>query len=153
MQQDKDNQTIQCLNEVEKAEYEDAITKLDIEILQERAKKVIFEIQKAIKIKELEDKKKGEKQGFMSFIFAGPKDLITEEEKNEIKQFIDENYSEEAIDAPKVVKEYVKFSVDFTLQGACVNISNDLGSSVQSLLFQLNKIEGNFQLSYSKKIN
>ncbi|KAL4505260.1 hypothetical protein ABPG72_016327 [Tetrahymena utriculariae] len=148
MQQDKDNQTTQCLNEVEKVEYEDAAIKLDIEILQERAKKVIFEIQKAIKIKELEDKKKGQKQGFMSYIFKAPKDLITEEEKAQIKQFIDENFSEEAIDAPNVIrpKEYVYCTVDFTLQGAFIKLSNDIGSTLQCLLFQLNQIKGNFQL-------
>ncbi|EAR98864.2 PH domain protein (macronuclear) [Tetrahymena thermophila SB210] len=148
MQQDKDNQTVQCLSEVEKAEYEDAVIKLDIEILQERAKKIIFEIQKAIKIKELENKKKGQKQGFMSYIFKAPKDLITEDEKNQIKQFIDENFSEEAIDAPKVIrpKEYVYCTVDLTLKGACIKLSNDLGSTVQCLLFQLNYINGNFKL-------
>ncbi|KAL4462680.1 hypothetical protein ABPG74_000510 [Tetrahymena malaccensis] len=148
MQQDKDNQTMQCLNEKEKAEYEDAIIKLDIEILQERAKKIIFEIQKAIKIKELENKKKGQKQGFMSYIFKAPKDLITEEEKNQIKQFIDENFSEEAIDAPKVIrpKDYVYCTVDLTLQGACIKLSNDIGSTVQSLLFQLKQFKGYIQL-------
>lgn len=43
MQQDKDK-TIACLDAKEKEEFEEALVKLEIELLQEKTKKVVIEV-------------------------------------------------------------------------------------------------------------
>lgn len=60
MQRQEKDKSINCLTEDEKKEFSDAVEKLEIEILFEKTKKVVLEIQKELKIKELEKKKQDE---------------------------------------------------------------------------------------------
>jgi len=59
---------------------------LEIDILQDRTKKVVLEVQKALKIKELEKKKQDEKKGFFGKWFksndaASTSELVTADDK------------------------------------------------------------------------
>ncbi|KAL4498677.1 hypothetical protein ABPG73_003474, partial [Tetrahymena malaccensis] len=154
MQRQEKDKSINCLTEDEKKEFSDAVEKLDIEILFEKTKKVVLEIQKELKIKELEKKKQDEqKPGFFGRFFGGAKATqesvgVTENDRAEIDKFINDNFSEEAIDAPAIVrpKDYVYLVLDYNLQGASIKLSNRDGMEVQCLQFNLNNIYGNVLL-------
>lgn len=66
---DSDKSTA-ILGAVEKEEFERAVTALDVSVLHDRAKKAVIEVQKALKIRELEKKIQDEKKGFFGRIFS-----------------------------------------------------------------------------------
>ncbi|KAL4496109.1 hypothetical protein ABPG72_015531 [Tetrahymena utriculariae] len=154
MQKQEKDKSINCLTEDEKKEFSDAVEKLEIELLLEKTKKVVLEVQKELKIKELEKKKQDEqKPGFFGRFFGGAKTtqeaaVVTENDRAEIDKFINDNFSEEAIDAPTIIrpKDYVFFVLDYNLQGASIKLSNRGGMEVQCLQFNLNNIYGNVLL-------
>ncbi|EAR90561.2 PH domain protein (macronuclear) [Tetrahymena thermophila SB210] len=159
MQEQKKDKSIACLTEKEKHQFEEAIIKLDMQILLQRTKKIVIQVQRALKIKELEKKKFDEKQGFFARWLWGSRNtnsqtsLVTEEEKAEIDNFIDEIFGEEKIDAPTIIRpqDYVYFVLDYNLHGASIKLSNRVGQEIQSLQFSLNSIYGSVWIRENNK--
>ena len=95
---------------------------VDQEILFTLVKDIIKENQKEEKIKEIEQLKKKEKRGYFGGFFQkstnNEEDLISEEERDKMDKFFEENFSEEKINMSDVLRpmEYVWFCLEFQLE-------------------------------------
>ncbi|EGR30928.1 PH domain protein [Ichthyophthirius multifiliis] len=148
------DKSLTCLSISEKSEYENSIIVLDIENLFNQAKKVVLEAQKEMKKKEMEKRKSEEKKGFFGRWFGTgssqeeAENMLSEQDKTEIQQFVNDNFGTDVIDAPDIIrpKEYVYLIINFNLQGAGIILSNKIGDEIQSLEFSLNSIGGSLKL-------
>lgn len=116
------------LLEDEKQTFQDILMAEPLEALFPWVKEVVKNVQKEQKISQIELKKQKEAKGWFGGWWggAGEKTEITKEEKGEWEKFFEDNFSEEALNMPSIIKpiDYVWFQLEFRLEGGSITLSN-----------------------------
>ena len=123
-----EQKNMDCLNPDDKQTYQDILTVEPIEEIFPWVKEAVIVIQKDQKLQEIEQKKIKQAQGWFGGWWGGSGDKsaeISEEEKGQLEKFFTDNFSEEALNMPSVLKpaNYVWFQLEFRLEGGSITLS------------------------------
>lgn len=127
--QKTESKLIDILPEADKTVFQNILMSHSIEEILPWVKNIVKNIQKDQKIQSLEQQKIKENQGWFGGWWGQQKtadELITSEERENWNKLFEENFSEEALNMPNVIRppEYVWFKLEFRMQGGSLQLSS-----------------------------
>lgn len=127
--QKTESKVLDILSESDKTVFQNILMSHSIEEILPWVKNIVKNIQKDQKIQSLEQQKIKENKGWFGGWWGQQKtadELITSEERENWNKLFEENFSEESLNMPSVIRppEYVWFKLEFRMQGGSLQLSS-----------------------------